>query len=638
MTLSCMTSFSPNINIFEEYNQRIDIWEHPRIWRLEDEECYSDFFLTELKKIKEVLKIFVSEGYSEKYISTYNFKFLRKFAYYFSKTKDIKESFRWANGWAGKLGFEYAKAQLKIFRKKFGRIPHAKDEGMLGIGRSCQKGLWKEFGIPSWNDLLREVFGEVNFEFRKYIGKKAFERAKKRIITFYQEEGRKPLVADLKNIAGASHRGNWKEFGINGWNDLLRGIFNEVNHEQNLWVGKKGYEYAKKILKDYYENNLKLPKAEDFQNICAVIYKLKWKEFGINTWNDLLRKLFGKVNDEKNIYTGFKGLMNVKRILLEFYDENKRLPIYDEKGFGGIASACSSKRWKEFGINGWNDMLYFVFNRINEESRFVSLESYNKVKKDIKAFFEENNRKPFSREFRDIVNAICRGYWHKFGIKTWNDLLIEIFGEVKKKHEEYCGDKGLNKAKEELLLFYKIHGRLPKTRDNLSKIKYAIRARYWEKWNILTWNDLLREVFGKVNNEFNIYRGKKGLVHAKDLLVKFHREHGRIPYSREISSIGGFCSTGYYSDYGINCWNDLLLDVFGKVNFQHRNWGGLDGLERAKKELIQYYSENGRKPTSIDKGFGGIASACNKKRWKEFGINSWLEFKNSTFNKIIFKI
>jgi len=562
-----MTSFSPDIKIFEEYNQKIEIWEHPRIWRLENEDCYSDFFLTELKKITEVLKIFVSEGYSEKYISTYNFKFLRKLAYNLSKTKDIKESFHQANGWSGKLGLELAKAQMKIFRKKFGRIPLYNDEGIGRIPQSCQKGLWKEFGIRSWNDLLKE-------------------------------------------------------------------IFNEVNLEQNLWIGKRGYEYAKKILKDYYENNLKLPKAEDYRSICTIVYNHKWKEFGINTWNDLLKEVFGKVNEEKYIYTGFKGLMYVKRILLEFYNENKRLPIYDEKGFGGIADACSRKRWKEFGINGWNDMLYFVFNRTNEESKFLSIESFNKGKNDIKAFFKENNRKPFSREFKDIRYAIYKGFWNKFGIKTWNGLLIEIFGEVKKKHEEYCGEKGFNKAKEELLLFSKIHGRLPTTRDKLSKIKYAIKSRYWEKWQILTWNDLIRKVFGKVNNEINIYTGKKGLERVKDILVTFHRENGRIPCAKDCRSIAQNCNQGSYHKYGINCWNDLLLDVFERVNLRNGIWIGLDGLDRAKKELTQFYTKNGRLPTARDKGTGGINHACRIGKWKEYGINSWNDLLKEVFGKV----
>ncbi len=433
MKLTDITSFTPKIKVFDEYYQSIEIWEHPRIWRIEDEDCYSDFLLQELNQIKEVLKVFVSEGYSKRFTSTYEFSFLRNLAHYFSKTKNFKESVHRANGWAGILGLEFAKAQLKIFRKKFGRIPLYNDEGMNGIIGSCQKRYWKEFGIHSWNGLLHDLFGKIYRPIINYKGKNAFERSKKKLKKFYQNEGRKPFTRDLKYIAQATIRGCWKEFGIHCWNDLLRDVFKEVNRE----------------------------------------------------------------------------------------------------------------------------------------------------------------------------------------------------------HIKYVGKKGLNRAKEELLLFYKINGRLPRNEDAGGGIKKACKSRYWEKWNVLYWNDLLREVFGKINIKYNYYQGKEGLERAKDDLGKFQSENGRIPCAKDISSIANYCFLGYYSDYGVNCWNDLLIDVFGRVNVRRGIWVGLDGLDLAKKELTQFHIENGRKPTSADRGMRGIQAACCKGKWEEYGINSWLELKNSTFKKII---
>jgi len=570
MKVTDITSFKPNIKNFEEYDQKIEIWEHPRIWRLEDEDCYSDFFLQELNQIKEVLKVFVSEGYSKRYISIYEFSFLRKLAFNISKSKDFKESFLLANGWAGKLGLEFAKAQMKIFKKKFGRIPVLKGEGIKGINKACFKKYWEKWNIFSWNDLLREVFGEVNNEYKKYIGEKGLIKVKEELLLFFFNHDRLPKYDD--GFAGLNHAFKsryWEKWNINSWNDLLREVFGEVNNEYNYYKGKKGFDRVTDILINFHKENGRIPSVRDKEmggipSACTSGY---YRDYGINCWNDLLLDMFGRVNKRHGVWVGLDGLNRAKKVLIKFYKENGRLPTSMDEGKAGIKLAITLGYYRDYGINCWNDLLLDVFGRVNLRYRiWVGRDGLNRAKEHIIQFYTENERIPKLNDkgMGGIVQACHEGRWKEFGINHWSDLLKDVFKEEYRGRYDYVGEKGLNKAKEEILNFFNIHARFPRRKDGLWGITHAIESKYWKKWNI------------------------KG-------------------------------------------WNDLLLEIFGKVNKLQGIWVGRDGLNRAKENLTQFYTENGRIPKSNDKGMGGIVYACYKGKWKDFGIKSWKDLKNSVF-------
>lgn len=128
----------------------------------------------------------------------------------------------------GKAGLERAKKELIQFERTFGKKPTTKSKGMNTIYTTARLGKWNEFGIKSWNDLLRFVFGEIHIELNKYVGKKDLDRAIREMLKFREKNGKNPTskTDGFKGIYDAARRGQWKEFGITSWNDLLEKVFN----------------------------------------------------------------------------------------------------------------------------------------------------------------------------------------------------------------------------------------------------------------------------------------------------------------------------------------------------------------------------------------------------------------------------
>ncbi len=97
-----------------------------------------------------------------------------------------------------------------------------------------------------------------------------------------------------------------------------------------------------------------------------------------------------------------------------------------------------------------------------------------------------------------------------FGIAKFEDIKKALFYA-----NGWKGLIGLELAKTKLKLFHKENNRLPKKRDmdiisNANIRKY----KYWRKFGIYTWNDLMKQTFGKVNAEHHIYDGIEGLQNA----------------------------------------------------------------------------------------------------------------------------
>lgn len=360
-------------HIFENFEENIALWNDLRIWNLENDESYSKWFRQELQRIRVVVINFVKEGYSSIISEENGFKyqFLRNLAYWITEHENILPALFQTNGWKGKLGLEYAAAQIRIFKKEAGRNPVQRDSGFNGVQKALKKGYWKEYNITSWNDLLLFALGEVNQEYGIYDGTQGLNRVIQELLKFYENNKRIPTARDdgMSQFTSAITRGVWKAFGISTWNDLLEYVFKDINKESSLYTGQEGLVRAKKAVKDYYTQHKRMPQATDpeMQSIYSAFKRKYWSMYGINTWNDLLWSIFGKVNKTSKIWTGKAGYERAKEKLRNFFIDYGRKPTRREMGFGGLVKAIQRGYWKDFGINSWNNLLLDVFGEVNQK-------------------------------------------------------------------------------------------------------------------------------------------------------------------------------------------------------------------------------------------------------------------------------
>ncbi|MHA1438985.1 MAG: hypothetical protein ACTSPD_15545 [Promethearchaeota archaeon] len=219
---------------------------------------------------------------------------------------------------------------MKAFKEKYGRKPTSVSKGMPAIYNTIGRGEWKYLGITCWNDILRLAFGEVFFEKNKYKGKSGLENAIEYLKEYKKRYGKIPSLRSkgMSGISSAILRGEWREFGINSWNDLLYSVFGEINYQSKGYVGKEGLNRAINTLKEFKKKYGKKPAANDkgISGIYSAIRRGIWKQYGISSWNDLLKLVFEEVNNEKNKYVGKKGLERAVKELREMKKASKEYP------------------------------------------------------------------------------------------------------------------------------------------------------------------------------------------------------------------------------------------------------------------------------------------------------------------------
>ncbi|MFX1283292.1 MAG: hypothetical protein ACFFB5_06535 [Promethearchaeota archaeon] len=356
---------------YQDFTFSVKIYDDLRIWKIDNEEFYSKWFLKETRRLKQIIMEFFISGYSNEICKKYNveYNFLRKLTYLLAEFEDFLKALIKTNGRKGKLGKEIAQCKLRVFYHKHKRLPTSNDKELQSLIESCYHNYWTNYGITSWNDLLLSVFGELNKERNPYVGLKGLKLANKRIIAFFKEKGYKPTIRDegMKSIQKACLQGNWREFGISSWNDLLMDIFGEVNQEINLFKGLENLKRVKGELLDFCKKYRRKPNYRDkgMETIAKACFKGYWQDFGINSWNDLLFDIFGDVNRKNNIYIGKKGFDHAKEKLLKFAEIYKRKPKKRDLGMRSIQGACHLGHWRNFGIYSWNDLLLNVFGEVN---------------------------------------------------------------------------------------------------------------------------------------------------------------------------------------------------------------------------------------------------------------------------------
>jgi len=427
----------------------------------------------------------------------------------------------------------------------------------------------------------------------------------------YEEDFSFPLDKDILNWDDEKYLGK-----------VADKYFSEefINHIHTLWITTKNYLITPEIPLDELFTNHK--------------FKPKFIEkFGkkITKTQDLILAFF-----QLDGYKGKFGLEIAKARALEYYDKNGIHPR--SMDFSSIAAALSNGYWEDFDITSWPDFIIHVFGEYYRIpfNYWNGEEGLEKAKVEAFTFYEDHNRKPTSSELNSISNIIYRGIWKEFGIESWHDFLMFVFGETNRRIQgEYSGSNGLQKAKKEALEFQEKEGRKP----FFSELRYIADFIYkgnWIEFGIERWNDFLSYVFGELNKHpTGYYQGKIGLERAKQEAIAFEKEYGRKPFSIDNYSIHTAIRRGYYTEFGISTFHEFLLYVFNEFNVRPSGYyeGNL-GLQRAKNEALDYFDENNRQPTSND--LTSIMNAIYRENWKDYGINTWYDFLVHTFGEANF--
>jgi len=234
----------------------------------------------------------------------------------------------------------------------------------------------------------------------------------------------------------------------------------------------------------------------------------------------------------------------------------------------------------------------------------------------------------------NVIRGVCKGDWKRFGIHSWNDLLIQTFTEEQiKSWEELERKRKFNEAVIKIRKFFQKFQRLPKLIDEEVKdIHNTIVNGYWINYGIKKWNDFLLYVFGEVNFNSTKYVSLDGFNKAKYELQKYYEETGKLPLYDDFEGITNAIKKGYWIKYGINTWNKLLLYVFGDVNLIINKYKGKKGLEFIKHKFKEFEHKNNRILRTNDKGMSGIYRAVNRGEWTDFGIKDWSELINIIFH------
>jgi hypothetical protein len=405
-----------------------------------------------------------------------------------------------------------------------------------------------------------------------YEDKHGLEIAKAILKKFRETRGRIPLSNDkgIGGISSAANNGRWQELGINSWTDLLIDTFGEVNYGK--YKGKRGLEQITIKMRTFNDEHGRMPLSTDdgFSEIASFAVRGTWKEFNINTWNDLLFKTFGEVNTEQGKYTGKRGLERAMSELRAFKEKYGRNPTTKDKEILGIAGTAMNGSWKELGINKWNDLHVKTFGIVNNEpGKYNGQQGLELAISDLRMFREKHCRKPIGDDkgISGIRVAANNGKWKELGVNSWSDLLMKAFGEVNIERGKYTGERGLKRAISDLLSFKEKHSRKPTgTDEGFRGLRSIACSGRWKKHGINSWTDLIVKTFGISNT--NKYSGKEGLERAIKKLRSFKKEHDRLPTSKDkqVYGIVNAVTRGIWSEFDINKWNDLMMLTFRKVN------------------------------------------------------------------------
>jgi len=135
--------------------------------------------------------------------------------------------------------------------------------------------------------MLFYVFKEVHVVPNKYKGKEGLEKAIKEMKTYYEMNNIKPTsnTIGFNGIYKFIQKGEWKNFVITSWYDLLKFVLGEIHFKINKYIGKEGIERAIRKLKEFKRKNNKMLVLKDLgmNGIENAILRDEWKEYGVSS-------------------------------------------------------------------------------------------------------------------------------------------------------------------------------------------------------------------------------------------------------------------------------------------------------------------------------------------------------------------
>ncbi|XEO79293.1 hypothetical protein WKT22_04337 [Candidatus Lokiarchaeum ossiferum] len=239
-----------------------------------------------------------------------------------------------------------------------------------------------------------------------------------------------------------------------------------------------------------------------------------------------------------------------------------------------------------------------------------------------------------------FFNRDCKkGKLKHYKIHCWRDLLeqsLQPHTYYNRERRKFKETAGLERANIYLNQQFQKSGKIPYSYDTGNKlIANAIRHKYWKKFNIFTWGDLLFETFGLIKGTINLWKEGGGLSYAISKVQEYYKVQGKLP-SKHLplfSSINYKITQKYWISENIQNWEDLTFIASNFVGSPKRKkWRGKQGLDRAIHELKNYYKEIQKLPVAAK--FSSIEAAISKNYWKDYGICSWNDLLHHIFGKV----
>lgn len=415
------------------------------------------------------------------------------------------------NIWTGKEGFKKAKQEVTEFVKNTNRAPTQR-EICGGIVAAISRKEYVSFGIESYMDLVEltlkdqlpsifntdEIknmypqYGEIikkmvekghafeledgryttNKEFvdkenneiegistRKprgyWKGTEGLNNAKEEVKKFFDENERAPTNREIdRSIERAIESGYYSDVGIKTYNDFLKYCDLEPPNMRNIWTGEEGFEKAKKYVIDFYAENNRVPNRREMNgSITVAISRGDYKDFGINTFNDLIKSCGYDPARMQNIWTGNAGFEKSKKYILDFCKEHQRTPKAKEIP-SGLMSAISLGYYKEQGVQVLSDFIKLCTNSITQEIQLKEqLPEIFYSKERLPEIFSSDDAKNYHYD-KDAIDEMLR---NKEIFELGNDWyttdkeLVDIFDEPQEKRRN--GEKGAYHSASEVLYF-----------------------------------------------------------------------------------------------------------------------------------------------------------------------------------------
>jgi len=261
-------------------------------------------------------------------------------------------------------------AKLREFEQDHKRLPKSGDPGLGGIVAAVKKGIWKEFGVKTWNQMLRRAFNRINVEREIYTADLiGLRKAKKQLQKFHSSHKKYPMSTDegMGTIVNAINLKKWVKFGINRWKDLFQQTFgiDPKILRQSPYEGKQGLKQAQNELHAFKVKHERLPRFADkeLNPIRHMATSGRWKQWGIQKWNDLIRLTFNEVTYEHGKYLGKAGLDRAIQEIQVFHNKHGRQPKTRDQGMGSMQKAIQRKYWVEYSVNSWLDLIELAMKK-----------------------------------------------------------------------------------------------------------------------------------------------------------------------------------------------------------------------------------------------------------------------------------